>query len=89
MTIDPQNDRVSGITRVGSIPMGVAISDGVVWVTNYASDTVSLVNAASGRVVGTLRTGQGPLGIAATGERAWVADDLDAEVQAVRLPASA
>ena len=48
---------------VGSGPSGVAVApDGSVWVTNFDSDTVSVVSG--GVVVDTVDVGDGPLGIA-------------------------
>jgi len=58
--------------------MGVTASSDGVWVTNYSSDTVTVIDPGSDRVMTTLRTGRGPIGIAEDAGRLWITNDLDA-----------
>jgi YVTN family beta-propeller protein len=48
---------------VGECPLGLARTDDGIWVTNYASDTVSEIDTGRDRVVATLYVGRGPIGI--------------------------
>lgn len=67
---------------LASIPVGVdpvsvrARSSGEAWVVNHVSDSISVVDLASGRVVRTIQTGDEPMDVVFTSrggvDRAWV-----------------
>lgn len=77
---------------VGDAPIGMAASNGVLWVANSDSDSVSRVDVASGARRGAdAAVGNAPIAIAIVGDEAWSLDQdgasltrLDAR-SAVRL----
>jgi YVTN family beta-propeller protein len=81
-----QNQRVA-VIPVGREPQCVAITpnDAKVYVTNMASGTVSVINAASRRVVKTIRVGTEPFGCALTpdGRRLFVANQSSDNVSVI------
>ena len=46
------------------------------WVTNYASNTVTKLNSIDGAVQGTFAVGSGPRGVAFDGSNIWVANTV-------------
>jgi len=62
--------------RVGAEPVGIAATDGAIWVSNSSAGTVSKIDTAGRRVVATVQVG-GQLGGIATsndGGTVWVSD---------------
>jgi len=59
---------------VGSGPLGLAFDGANLWVTNFESDNVTKLNAATGALVGTYAVGEFPQGIAFDGTNIWVAN---------------
>lgn len=60
---------------VGARPFGVAYDGTRIWVANFAGDTVSRIDAATGTVIGTpIPVGDQPGGIAYDGTHVWVAN---------------
>jgi len=58
---------------VGNAPSGVAFDGTNIWVTNFNSDNVTRINAATGTAVGTpIAVGDGPYGVAFDGTNIWV-----------------
>jgi class 3 adenylate cyclase len=57
---------------VGQRPTGMAIADGVVWVTNAADETLSTIDASSGERLADPAVGGRPTGISVGGGSAWV-----------------
>jgi YVTN family beta-propeller protein len=64
----------SAVFAVGSLPFGVAFDGADIWVTNYLSNTVTELAAATGAVLGTFPVGSNPEGIAFDGANIWVAN---------------
>ena len=58
---------------MGRAPVGLALSDGRLWVANQLDRTVSLVNVRRRRVVRTIDVGGGPVEIAAGAGGVWAA----------------
>jgi YVTN family beta-propeller protein len=69
--IDPATNKVTAVTVVGRDPGSLTGTDGAVFVTNVADETVSRLDIRSGEVVdaGGLRT---PNGLATDGRSVWV-----------------
>lgn len=76
-----------GVTTVsaGSGPSGAVVTNGFVYVPNYGSGDVTVVDAATNHAVKTLTTGRGPLSIAASDQRkrVYVANSLDNTVSVI------
>ena len=74
--IDTATNTVVATVAVGSNPIGVAVTpDGKhVYVTNQASQTVSVIATATNTVVATVPVGSNPFGVAVTpdGKHAYV-----------------
>jgi YVTN family beta-propeller protein len=67
--VDTASDTVVGSIGVGRLPYGVAITPAGrrAYVTNFGSNTVSVVDTASGTVVGPpIAVGSRPVGVAVT-----------------------
>ncbi len=60
--------------RVGSAPVGIASTDGSLWVSNSSSGTVSRIDPATRRVLANVQIGGQLGGIAASGSAVWVSD---------------
>jgi YVTN family beta-propeller protein len=77
--IEPATGRVAESTRAGSLPAGIVVGSGSVWVSNSGAANVGRYNPvtfAEGPI-GTIPVGKRPTGLAA-GERAiWVANTGD------------
>ena len=59
--------------RVGLAPIGMAVVQDVLWVTNSEDDTVARVSLESGQPVGEpLAVGDAPIAVAADGDDVWV-----------------
>jgi DNA-binding beta-propeller fold protein YncE len=58
---------------VGNGPIGVAVADGTVWVTNGDDGTVSRLDAATGARRGPeVDVGSGPVAVGVLGDDVWV-----------------
>lgn len=66
---------LAGVTNIGSVPTGIAIGDGSVWVVSQADGTVSRVAIDSGRVTHTIHVGGAPSSVAIGAGRVWVSVD--------------
>jgi YVTN family beta-propeller protein len=74
--IDPATDQVKNtISNVGDGPSGLAIGNGVVYVTNANGSTVTRVSVADHKIIGTsqLPRDLSPQGVAVVGNTVWVA----------------
>jgi hypothetical protein len=69
--VSTSDGTVQATYDVGDQPYDVTFADGAAWVTNYADESVSRIDARSGRVK-RIRTGGTPIGIAPAGGRVWV-----------------
>ena len=72
--IDPSSGAVEGGAEVGSFPMGLAETDGLLWVADSGGGTITQVDTTGSAVpksVGIKVTGD-PFGIAAGGNSIWV-----------------
>jgi YVTN family beta-propeller protein len=81
--IDPTTARVAEQTRAGSVPAGIAVDSGSVWVANSGDSTVMQYRTET-FTEGPLRTfnvGRRPTGIAAQGGASWVASTADDSVR--------
>lgn len=74
--VDLHERRVAGSVPLEAEPFAVAVSSrgDEVWVANFGSDTVSLIDAAARRVVASIPVGHGPGGLALGSERSYVAN---------------
>jgi DNA-binding beta-propeller fold protein YncE len=70
--IDAASGRVTGVTRVGRLPVGVAVGHGAVWVANYSDGTVSRIDPESQEVVATIKVRRGAGEIAVGEDALWV-----------------
>ncbi len=71
--------------KVGNDPRGLAVSsDGSrIYVSNYASNTVSVIDTATNKVVSPITVGHGPVGMAVNGNRLYVANRVDDTVKVI------
>ncbi|MBV9819031.1 MAG: protein kinase [Solirubrobacterales bacterium] len=71
-------------TPVGSKPEWLTGDQNALYVSNVASDTVSVINARTGAPIGSpIRVGNVPRGIAFSGSAVWVADSDDDNVDRI------
>ena len=74
--IDTSNNNVVAIVKVGSGPIGVAVSPdgGRAYVTNGGSNTVSVIDTSTNKVTATVKVGSSPNGITVIpdGEKVYV-----------------
>jgi streptogramin lyase len=83
---DPAGERPMKRIAVGARPSGLAISDGLVWVTNTDAGTVTVLEERSGDTVGDpIPVGEQPVGIAADGDTAWVTNYGDDTVSKISV----
>jgi len=68
--------------RVGSSPLGVAVGQGSVWVSNYNDGTVSRVYPATRSVV-PIQAGSTPTGIAVGADAVWVTNSYSGTVSRI------
>ena len=78
----PAARELQGIrVAVGDEPVGVALRDGRLWVTNSGDSTVSLLDASSRRRLREpVPVGAGPLAVSVAGGNAWVANSADGTI---------
>jgi YVTN family beta-propeller protein len=87
--IDPGTGKLAGAIRIGRNPEGVAVTEGVVWVTISGNDTVSRIDPGLNRVDRTIQVGKGPAGVAAGSateggaDRVWVANTGNTTVSTI------
>jgi DNA-binding beta-propeller fold protein YncE len=70
--LDSASGRVTGVIRVGRVPVGVAVGHGAVWVANYRDGTVSRIDPESQEVVATIKVRRGSAQIAVGDGVVWV-----------------
>jgi peptide/nickel transport system substrate-binding protein len=70
--VAPDGSGVTGTTRVGRRPTGVAVGEGAVWVANSLSGTVSRLNPRTGDVEATVEVGEAPTDVTVAGGLVWV-----------------
>jgi YVTN family beta-propeller protein len=83
--IEPSTGRVAESARAGTLPAGVVVGSGSIWVSNSGGATVTRYNPASfteGPLEPTYNVGRRPTGIAA-GEAIWVANTADNSVSRI------
>ena len=68
------DDQTRKAIPVGSLPSGVAVGFGAVWVASANDDTVWRVNAAIGRVDDVVHVGDRPDGVGVAAGSVWVAN---------------
>jgi DNA-binding SARP family transcriptional activator len=73
VAIDPGDNSVANVVRVGLEPGALAMDGGLVWVANMGDRTVSEIDARSRKIVRTIGVGVLPDVLAAQGGVAWVA----------------
>jgi YVTN family beta-propeller protein len=88
--IDPRAGRVLESTRAGSLPTGVAVASGSVWVANSGDSTVERYALATftEAPIRTFNVGRRPLGIAG-GSAVWVANNATGTVTRIDPDAGA
>ncbi|BAN01295.1 hypothetical protein YM304_09810 [Ilumatobacter coccineus YM16-304] len=83
-TIDPATRAFTGTSvTVGVIPAGMTVVDDVLFVANAASNSVSVVDLASGTVVATISVGASPRGVARSATDVYVANALGNTVSVI------
>ena len=83
--IDPSTGRVAEETRAGSLPAGIAVGSGSIWVSNSGDATVTRYNPASftgGPLDPIYNVSARPTGVAA-GEAIWVTNTADNSVSRI------
>ena len=78
--IDPATMAVKATITVGANPLASAWIDGVLWVPNIDSATVSVVDPATSAVRRTLSVGQSPIAVAGAAGAAWVSSEIDGDL---------
>jgi YVTN family beta-propeller protein len=100
--VDPTTNDVTATIKVGSRPLGIAVSPGAVWVADSGGPSVSRIDPSTNRVVATIRvgpasaasdrmsvtTGAGAVWVGVSGLSAVVRIDpaTNAVVSTIRLP---
>ena len=72
--IDPKTNTVVATIEVGKQPSAIAISEGVAWVANFASHSVSRIDPRTNTIAATIKVGGSPHTIVARGTDVWAAD---------------
>ncbi len=85
--IEPAERRVAERTRAGSVPAGIVVGSGSVWVSNSGEAEVARYNPAAfpEGPLDTLNVGGRPTGIAAGEGAIWVANSDDDSVERIDL----
>ncbi len=65
---------VEATINVKAMPWGIWATGNTVWVSNYATNTISFINGNRNSVVETIPVGKEPEGITVLGNDVWVAD---------------
>jgi hypothetical protein len=71
--IDPSKGRLVATIEVGGRPVGLAVRDGSVWVTDAAAGSISRIDPETGAVTSRALVGAGAACVGVTDEAAWVA----------------
>lgn len=80
--------RPESLTAVGSDPVGVVVTQGVVWVANRGEGTLSRIDSSTGETAGQpVPVGESPSGVAAGDRLLWVADAGAGELRRIETPA--
>jgi YVTN family beta-propeller protein len=77
--------RIRHAPLVGASPSHAAAGAGLLWVTNFEDDSVSLIDLETHSVTQTIQVGHGPTGIAVGGDSVWVANSLDGTLSRIDL----
>jgi DNA-binding SARP family transcriptional activator/streptogramin lyase len=77
---DAKHHRIAAYVGVGRRPIGVAVGEGGVWVTNADDGTVSRLDPVTGRLVRTIGVGADVNGIATGFGAVWIADGNDGTI---------
>ncbi len=64
----------SDLTGIGGSPVGLAFTQGSVWVAVASSNQLTRLDAATGEILGTFAVGDTPLRLAATPRGIWVSE---------------
>ena len=78
--IDPSAARVSGKTRLGSRPYGLAAGAGSIWVASQAADTLARVTPGTLKVTKRIKVGYQAFAAAFGGGSVWVSLEADGAV---------
>jgi YVTN family beta-propeller protein len=70
--IDPETNSQIASVPVGDAPVGIAVGEGSVWVTNSVGGTVTRIDAGTQEEVARVRLGANPEGIAVGEGGVWV-----------------
>jgi DNA-binding beta-propeller fold protein YncE len=81
--VDPLTTKKQDPISVGTSPTAIAVGDGVLWVANFASDTVTRITVPAAGAAPTSESfpvGDGPIDVAVGVGAVWVANQLDGTV---------
>jgi virginiamycin B lyase len=78
--IDPNAARISGKTRLGSRPYGLAAGAGSIWVASQSADTVARVNPGTLKVTKRIHVGYQAFAAAFGAGSVWVSLEADGTV---------
>jgi streptogramin lyase len=82
--IDPSTGRAKSVARVGPLPAGVAVGDGLVWVTGLHDHSLRRIDPRTTRVVGDpIDIGRLPRDVAVGEGAVWTANKHDNTVSRV------
>lgn len=73
------------IIAAGTGPTGIATDGSSIYVANYFSDDVSVIDPATNTVTGTITVGDGPWGVAYDGTYVYVANNLGGTVSIISV----
>jgi DNA-binding SARP family transcriptional activator/DNA-binding beta-propeller fold protein YncE len=83
--IDPDRNKVVGVTPIGDTPRGVTVGGGHVWTANSGEGTVSMVDPHDVRVTRTIGIGAAATDLVVSDGQVWIAAGSDNKL--VRLDA--
>src|SRR5689334_8008048 len=76
-------DQLVAKIPVGSSPHRLAVGDGMVWVANSGTNTVSRIDPETNEVVDTIVVGQAPVSISVGEGAVWVGNNLGSSVSRI------
>jgi YVTN family beta-propeller protein len=88
--INTTSDSIVQSIPVGRDPIGVAVYNQYVFITNNSSNTVTIIDTASNTLVGTLNVGNHPFGIAVDpmSNKVYVGNQSDRTISIIDCPTS-